>query len=128
MSRQDLILARGAGRKPRTYGRIKLKVAEMAEKRGLTVPSGPFEGQPNATALTRGTTLSYTTIWPMMRHPERLTRINLDTLAQLCAMLDCQPGDLLEYEPPSHETTAPLSEQYKKLAEGDQYFTPDKRA
>jgi putative transcriptional regulator len=32
--------------------------------------------------------------------------VRFETLARICAQLDCQPGDLLEYGPDEDETTA----------------------
>ncbi len=38
--------------------------------------------------------------------------IKVSTLAKLCAALDCQPGDLLEYAPPKAEPQSiPLKEE-----------------
>lgn len=34
-----------------------------------------------------------------LRHHTTVSRMEGDTLAKLCAALDCQPGDLLRYEP-----------------------------
>lgn len=33
----------------------------------------------------------------------RARGVRFETLERICAVLDCQPGDLLEYEPPKSE-------------------------
>ena len=114
MSRTDLIV--GPRHIPGS-GRIRLKVEEVAKEKGFVVPSGPFVGDANTTAVTRGTRLSYSTVWPLLKHPERVERIHFDTLAQLCAVLDCQPGDLLEYVPEPRVADTPLSDAHKASAE-----------
>lgn len=38
--------------------------------------------------------------------------IDTRTLAKLCKLLDCQPGDILEYAPDQEEQTAPDEENH----------------
>ena len=56
--------------------RRKMSVTELAEKVGITVT--------NMSILKTG----------------KAKAIKVSTLARLCAALDCQPGDLLEYREP----------------------------
>ena len=56
----------------------KMSVTELAEKVGITVT--------NMSILKTG----------------KAKAIKVSTLAKLCAALDCQPGDLLEYRKEEH--------------------------
>ena len=56
--------------------RRKMSVTELAEKVGITVA--------NMSILKTG----------------KAKAVKVSTLARLCEALDCQPGDLLEYQPP----------------------------
>lgn len=51
----------------------KMSVTELAERVGITLP--------NMSILKRG----------------KARAIKVETLAKLCAALDCQPGDILEF-------------------------------
>ena len=42
-----------------------------------------------------------------LRHHKTVNRLEGDTLAKLCAALNCQPGDLLVYEPDKPHRTKP---------------------
>ena len=53
----------------------KMSVTELAERVGITIS--------NISILKNG----------------KAKAIKISTLAKLCAALDCQPGDLLEYKP-----------------------------
>ncbi len=55
--------------------RRKMSLTELAEKVGITVA--------NMSVLKTG----------------KAKAVRVSTLAKLCAALDCQPGDLLEYRP-----------------------------
>ncbi len=50
-------------------------------------------------ALERGSGLSYQTVYHLLRKPWRVKRLDMETLTALCRFLDCQPGDLLTYDP-----------------------------
>lgn len=115
MTRQDAMLRRTRTAPP--AGRIRLKIHEVAQEKGFVVPNGPFQGDANTTAVTRGSRLSYSTVWPLLKHPEKVERIHLETIAELCAVLDCQPGDLMEYIPEPRHTETPLSDAHKRAAE-----------
>ena len=47
--------------------------------------------------VVRGTGLGRMTVWNL--YHDRATKIGYDTLGKLCQFLNCQPGDLLVYEP-----------------------------
>lgn len=64
---------------------IRWKLKEVAAKAGVT-----GYGLALKTGLTRQA------IYHLMRKPVA-DRVDAETLAKLCAALDCQPGDLLEY-------------------------------
>ena len=59
--------------------RRKMSLTELAEKVGITLA--------NMSILKTG----------------KARAVKVSTLARLCAALDCQPGDLLEYRPGSGE-------------------------
>jgi len=63
--------------------RRKMSVTELSERVGITMA--------NISILKNG----------------KAKAIKISTLLKLCEALDCQPGDLLEYQPPTD--TAPLS-------------------
>lgn len=48
--------------------------------------------------LQRASGLSYTTLHNL--YNERSTRIDINTIDQICRVLEIQPGDLFKYEPP----------------------------
>ncbi|MBQ6240500.1 MAG: helix-turn-helix transcriptional regulator [Firmicutes bacterium] len=54
----------------------KMSVTELSERVGITLP--------NMSILKTG----------------KAKAVKVSTLAKLCAALDCQPGDILEYRPP----------------------------
>lgn len=63
--------------------RRKMKVSELAEKVGITLA--------NISILKNG----------------KAKAVRMETLDKICAALDCQPGDILEYIPgPADETGA----------------------
>lgn len=55
----------------------------------------------NMTELASLTGLSRNTIF--LLYHEKTERIDFKTLEKICASLNCQPGDLLEYIPNSEE-------------------------
>lgn len=84
-------------------GEVTLDVGGMMAKRGLVNHAGPpaFRGKPSLVALQRGTGLSYQSCYRIL-HPaggHHKVGINFDTLARICELLRCQPGDLLRYVP-----------------------------
>ncbi len=63
--------------------RRKMRSRELAERVGIT--------EQNISLLKSG----------------KVRGVRFDTLARICAVLDCQPGDLLEYRPGPPEPDAP---------------------
>ncbi|MCC8099771.1 MAG: helix-turn-helix domain-containing protein [Clostridiales bacterium] len=43
-----------------------------------------------------------------LRHGELVSWMNIETI---CRLLNCQPGDILEYDPPEQEPPAPDGEE-----------------
>src|SRR5687768_17096628 len=82
-----------------THGAVYLRVHEMARARGVVSRTGRHPGEPNVQAIRRGTGLSYQALYHMLRKPWRVKRLDLATLERLCAFFDCQPGDLLGFDP-----------------------------
>lgn len=69
------------------YGTIKIKVNELIEKAGISKNKLSHRAELQRTQLNRycnGT----------------VTRLDVDVLARLCTVFDCQIGDLLEFIPP----------------------------
>ena len=59
--------------------RRKMSLTELSERVGITLA--------NLSILKNG----------------RAKAVRVETLNKLCAALDCQPGDILEYSPPRYE-------------------------
>lgn len=69
------------------YGRIRLRLKEVMDARSIT-----------RGALARKTDTRFEVIdkW----YSGKPERIDLDLLARICYVLNCEINDLLEYEPP----------------------------
>lgn len=98
---------RGQQRPPGGY--IRFRVAEVALDNGVVLQGGPHKGQPNLSAISRGTDLAYTTVSPLLRSPDDIKAISLETLARLCDYFQCVPGDILEYVPNATPSLTPPS-------------------
>ncbi len=61
---------------------IAIRLTEILEERGQTVYW-----------LWKQTGIRYATVWQMSKG--EIVRLNLDVLDRICAVLECQPGDLL---------------------------------
>ena len=61
----------------------KMRSKELAERIGIT--------EQNVSLLKSG----------------KVRGVRFDTLARICAVLDCQPGDILEYKPDAADLTKP---------------------
>lgn len=70
------------------YGTIKIKLAEFLKVRGIT-----------RNRLRTLTGVKYDVIDRYYKG-ERVERVDLDVLAKLCYVLDCEISDLLEYQQP----------------------------
>lgn len=68
------------------YGEVTLHLDEMIEKSGLSKNKVAFRAEIQRTQLN-----NYC--------KGKIQRIDLDVLARLCSVLNCTPGDLLEYKP-----------------------------
>lgn len=69
------------------YGRIKINLAELIERRGISKNKLSQRAEMERTQLNnycKGV----------------VTRLDIDVLARLCTVLDCQIGDLLKFIPP----------------------------
>jgi putative transcriptional regulator len=64
--------------------RRKMRSKELAERIGIT--------EQNVSLLKSG----------------RVKGVRFDTLERICAVLDCQPGDILEYRADDEEERAPI--------------------
>lgn len=82
----------------RNLGRIRLKLPEILKLRGVVHRGGKLDGNPNVSALTRATGLSYDTCWSLVNRADDSEGISFDALAKLCHALSCSPADLLVYE------------------------------
>ncbi|MBK5961824.1 Cro/Cl family transcriptional regulator [Rhodoplanes elegans] len=63
--------------------RRKMRSKELAERIGIT--------EQNVSLLKSG----------------KVKGVRFDTLTRICAVLDCQPGDILEYRPGPEDDAAP---------------------
>ena len=72
---------------------MRFKLPELMEARGLTTAY--------ALAKASGGAIPITTANRLVVAKGRPKRIDMDTLAALCVLLDCDPGDLLERETPN---------------------------
>lgn len=73
------------------YGTIKMKLAELLKDRGIT-----------RNRLRTLTGVKYDVIDRYYKG-EGVERVDLDVLAKLCYVLDCEISDLLEYEQPQNK-------------------------
>jgi putative transcriptional regulator len=65
---------------------IKNRVGQLLKNNGQSVAD-----------LQRGTGLSYDNAWQLAN--QNVSSIRFSTLAKLCEFFNCQPGDLLQYDP-----------------------------
>lgn len=75
------------------YGHVRVKLAEMLEKKGIT-----------RNRLQTLTGANYAVINRYYKSQlKRVDMVDLDFLARVCYVLECRIEDLLEYEPPEEE-------------------------
>lgn len=67
---------------------MRWKISELLKKRGWT-----------AYRLAQETGITVPAVYRLAKQHAQMGRVEGDTLDRLCAALDCQPGDLLEYVP-----------------------------
>ena len=72
------------------FGEVKLHLEEQIEKKGISKNKLAFKAEIQRTQLN-----NYC--------KGQVLRIDLAVLARLCAVLECTPGDILEYIPPEIE-------------------------
>jgi DNA-binding Xre family transcriptional regulator len=101
-------------------GEVYWRVAEMARKRGWISRTGRTPGKPNLLDIMRATGLSYQTVYMLLRKPAKVRRVDVATLERLCAVFECEPGELLgidwRYSPHPRAHTAklnPLSAEHR---------------
>ncbi|MBR5442065.1 MAG: helix-turn-helix transcriptional regulator [Clostridia bacterium] len=68
------------------YGKIKIKLAEIMDKKGIT-----------RNKMRSLTGVKYEVVDRYYK-AENVERVDLDFLAKACFVLDCQISDLLEYQ------------------------------
>lgn len=73
------------------YGTIRIKLDELIEKAGISKNKLSHRAE-----MQRSQINHYCN--------NDITRLDIDVLARICTVFDCQIGDLLEYIPPKEET------------------------
>ena len=74
------------------YGTIKIHVAELIEKKGISKTKLMQRAEMQNTQLNKYCN-------------NQVSRLDTDVLARLCTVLECDIGDLLEFFPPSADGT-----------------------
>ncbi len=69
------------------YGTIKIHLAELIEKAGISKNKLSQRAEMQRTQLNHYCN-------------NTVTRLDIDVLARLCTVLECEIGDLLEFVPP----------------------------
>lgn len=72
------------------YGTIKIHLAELLEKSGLSKNKLSHRAELQRTQLN-----NYCN--------NNVTRLDTDVLARICTVLECEIGDLLEFVPPEKD-------------------------
>lgn len=73
------------------YGKINLHLKELLDKRGITR---------NRLATLTATRNEVINKW----YQNEVERMDLDVLARICYVLDCEPSDLISYDRKEEET------------------------
>lgn len=73
------------------YGSVKVKLAEVLDSRGIT-----------RNRLSTLTGIKYEVV--DRYYQGRIERVDLDLIAKICYVLDCNIADLLEYKSPESES------------------------
>lgn len=73
------------------YGTIRIKLDELIEKAGISKNKLSHRAE-----MQRSQINHYCN--------NDITRLDIDVLARICTVFDCQIGDLLEFIPPKEET------------------------
>lgn len=72
------------------YGSVCLRLGELMDQRGINR---------NQIAKLIGVRFEVADKW----YRGEIEKMDLDILARLCFVMDCQPGDFLEYQPPQNQ-------------------------
>lgn len=73
-----------------TYGTIRIRLNELLEKNGMSKNKLSHRAEMQRTQINNFCN-------------NKITRLDTDVLARICAALDCQISDLLEYIPPEEK-------------------------
>lgn len=104
---------------PVLRGWVRIRLDEVARKRGLVITSGRFRGKTNLSSIVRGTGLAYATVFKLLRTPGELTGVSFEVLTRLCEFLHCTPGDLLTWEPRASEPQTSISDYFQRRERRD---------
>ena len=74
-----------------TYGTIRIKLNELIEKNGISKNKLSHRAE-----MQRSQINNYCN--------NRISRLDIDVLARICTVFECNISDLLEFEPPQNET------------------------
>lgn len=72
------------------YGTIRIKLDELIEQRGISKNKLSHKAEMQRTQIN-----NYCN--------NNITRLDIDVLARICTVLDCEIGDLLEFVPPDNK-------------------------
>lgn len=75
-----------------SYGTIRIKLDELIKKAGISKNKLSHRAEMQRTQINHYCN-------------NTITRLDVDVLARLCKVLDCQIGDLLEFVPPEELNT-----------------------
>ena len=73
-----------------SYGTIRIKLNELLEESGMSKNKLSHRAEMQRTQINNFCN-------------NKITRLDVDVLARICAVFDCQISDLLEYIPPEEE-------------------------
>lgn len=72
------------------YGIIRIKLDELIEQQGISKNKLSHKAEMQRTQIN-----NYCN--------NNITRLDIDVLARICTVLDCEIGDLLEFVPPDNK-------------------------
>lgn len=70
------------------YGTIKINLSKLIEEKGISKNKLSHRAEMQRTQINHYCN-------------NTITRLDIDVLARICTVLDCEIGDLLEYVPPN---------------------------
>lgn len=74
-----------------TYGTIKINLTKLIEERNISKNKLSHRAEMQRTQINHYCN-------------NTISRLDIDVLARLCTVLDCEIGDLLEFIPPSNQS------------------------